>query len=146
MEIVIDADLSDLHPDNTFVIHLVILCCALEYGLGSSKSMSFKKLSYIFDNVIKKNHSAFNAANSLVAWDVEGYFRKSLLMAEANGYLDFISKEGMFSLQINDKGKSLLAEVERSRQFESYISLVKKSKYKETDFKSPSIGCELNEY
>ncbi len=146
MEILIDNDLSDIHPDNTLIIHLVILCCALEYCLGSSKSMSFKKLSYIFDNVIKKNQAAFKATNTIVAWDIEGYFRKSLIMAEAGGYIKFLSKIGAITLQIDNKGRGLITLVEESNRFESYIGLVKKSKYKETDFKSPNIGCDLNEY
>ncbi|MBA6372733.1 hypothetical protein H4J56_15020 [Colwellia sp. BRX8-4] len=146
MEILIDNDLSDLHPDNTFIIHLVILCCGLEYCLGSSKSMTFKKLSYIFDNVVKKNQMAFKASNSIVAWDIEGYFRKSLIMAEAGGYIKFLSKAGAVTLQIDDKGRRLITMVEVNKRFESYISLVKRSKYKETDFKSPNIGCDLNEY
>jgi hypothetical protein len=146
MEILIDSDLRDLYPDNTFLIHLVILCCALEYCLGSSKSMSFKKLSYIFDNVVKKNQTAFKATNSVVAWDIEGYFRKSLIMAEAGGYIQFLSKTGSITLQLGEKGSHLVAMVERNKRFESYIGLVKSSKYKETDFKSPNIGCDLNEY
>ncbi|MFT6128000.1 MAG: hypothetical protein ACJAVA_002497 [Flavobacteriaceae bacterium] len=146
MEILIDNDLSDLHPDNTFIIHLVILCCGLEYCLGASKSMTFKKLSYIFDNVVKKNQMAFKASNSIIAWDIEGYFRKSLIMAEAGGYIKFLSKAGAVTLQIDDKGRRLITMVEVNKRFESYISLVKRSKYKETDFKSPNIGYDLNEY
>ena len=104
------------------------------------------KLSYIFDNVIKKNQAAFKATNTIVAWDIEGYFRKSLIMAEAGGYIKFLSKIGAITLQIDNKGRGLITLVEESNRFESYIGLVKKSKYKETDFKSPNLGCDLNEY
>ncbi len=67
-------------------------------------------------------------------------------MAEAGKYIKFLSKSGAITLQLDDKGKDLATFVERNRQFKSYINLVKDSQYKETDFKSPNIGCDLREY
>lgn len=146
MQIILNEDLKDCQPDSFYVIHLFILCAALKYCLGASKAMSFKKLSYIFDNVLKKDKKSLILKKTLLPWDVEGAFRKTLLLANAESYVEMLSKESMLNVVLTDEGEKFVAEVESKGQLSSYLNLIKIINKKETEFSDFIIGCSLNEY
>ncbi|WP_076417958.1 hypothetical protein [Colwellia sp. UCD-KL20] len=146
MEIVLSDDLQDYQPDSFYIIHLVILCASLKYCLGASKSMSFKKLSYVFDNVLKKEGDHLQLKKTLLPWDIEGYFRKSLILANAENYLELISKNSMLTVVLTDHGEHFVSSVELSGHFLNYIELIKSVRRKETEFSKFNLGCAVNEY
>lgn len=146
MEIILSDDLQDYQPDSSYIVHLVILCASLKYCLGTSKSMSFKKLSYIFDNVLKKEEDRLRIKQTLLPWDIEGYFRKSLILANSENYLELLSKNSMLTVAITDQGENFVNSIEEGGQFSSYVELIKSVKRKETEFSQFNIGCAVNEY
>lgn len=146
MQIVLNEDLKDCRPDTFYVIHLFILCAALKYCLGSSKTMSFKKLSYIFDNVLKKDKECLSLKKTLLPWDIEGAFRKSLLLANSESYIEMLSKGSMLNVVLTDEGDKFIAEIESKGQLSSYLKLIKTINKKETEFSDFKIGCAINEY
>jgi hypothetical protein len=146
MEIILSDDLQDYQPDSFYIVHLVILCASLKYCLGTSKSMTFKKLSYIFDNVLKKEEDRLRIKQTLLPWDIEGYFRKSLILANSENYLELLSKNSMLTIAITDQGENFVNSIEEGGQFSSYVELIKSVKRKETEFSQFNIGCAVNEY
>lgn len=146
MQIILNDDLKDCYPDSFYVIHLFILCAALKYCLGASKTMSFRKLSYIFDNVLKKDKKSLSLKKTLLPWDVEGAFRKSLLLANAESYIEMLSKDSMLNVVLTDEGEEFIAKIESKGQLSSYLKLIKTINRKETEFSDFRIGCALNEY
>lgn len=146
MEVILNEDLKDCHPDSFYVIHLFILCAALKYCLGTSKTMTFKKLSYIFDNVLRKDKESLSLKTTLLPWDIEGAFRKSLLLANSESYIEMLSKDSMLNVVLTDEGKKFIAEVESKGQLSGYLELIKTINKKETEFSDFRIGCALNEY
>jgi len=146
MEIILSDDLQDYQPDSFYIVHLVILCASLKYCLGTSKSMSFKKLSYIFDNVLKKEEDRLRIKQTLLPWDIEGYFRKSLILANSENYLELLSKNSMLTVAITDQGENFVNSIEEGGQFSNYVELIKSVKRKETEFSQFNIGCAVNEY
>ena len=146
MQVILNGDLRDCHPDSFYVVHLFILCASLKYCLGASKSMSFKKLSYIFDNVLKKESESLHVKNMLLPWDIEGAFRKTLLLASAEDYIELLSKDSKLNVVLAKDGEEFVAEIEIRGQFSSYLELIKKINRRETEFSQFNIGCTLNEY
>lgn len=146
MQIILNEDLKDCHPDSFYVIHLFILCAALKYCLGTSKTMSFKKLSYIFDNVLKKNRESLSLKKTFLPWDIEGAFRKSLLLANSESYIEMLSKDSMLNVVLTDEGEKFVAEIESKSQLSGYLNIIKTINKRETEFSNFRIGCALNEY
>ncbi|GEM_PF-3574961 len=146
MEIVLNDDLQDCHPDSFYVIHLIILCASLKYCLGASKSMTFKKLSYIFDNVLKKDNKSLQSKKVLMPWDIEGYFRKSLILANSEGYIELHSKNSMLTVVLSEDGECFLNKIEEHGSFLKYLELIKSVNRKEAEFSQFNIGCAINEY
>lgn len=146
MEILLNDDLQDCQPDSSYYLHLFILCSSVKYCLGTSKSISFTKLSYIFDNVLSRNNEGRDVKNFILPWDLDGYFRKSLVLAHAQEYLSLTNKGGALFVQITDHGEIFLAEMEKEKRFENHLDYIKKTNRKETEFANLSLGCVFNEY
>ncbi|MGI2216093.1 hypothetical protein ACRN94_03665 [Shewanella baltica] len=146
MQIILNENLRDYHPDSFYVIHIFILCATLKYCLGTSKSISFKKLSYVFDNVLKKDNEISSVKKTLLPWDIEGNFRRALLLANAEKCINFLSKGSKINVVLTDIGENLVAEIENRGQLSSYLNIIKKTNIKEADFTHFEIGCSLNEY
>lgn len=147
MKIILNNDLRDYHPDVFFIIHLVILCASLKYCTRRTKGLSFRKLSYLFDNTLKKDIDKLNIKSTFLPWNIEGYFKKALVLAEANDYITLVSNSSsVLHAELAPKGNEFIESIECSKQFEMYIELVKSNTKTETDFKLYEIGCAINEY
>jgi hypothetical protein len=146
MEIVLNEELSDYQPDSFYIVHLVILCSALKYCLGASKSMSFKKLSYLFDKVLKREKQMLRIKQTLFPWDVDGYFRKALILAKSEGYIELLSKSYELTVILTERGDTFVSSVESDGHFSDYIDMLKATKKSEKEFSQITLGCSLNEY
>tara|TARA_R110001583_G_scaffold59030_1_gene175667 strand:- start:2415 stop:2852 length:438 start_codon:yes stop_codon:yes gene_type:complete len=141
IEIQLKSQFLDSAPDNSTLTHLAIICGALKYCLGNAKVMSFIKLAYIFDKTINLEANAFASKITLSSWNIDNDFKKSLIMAESNGFIEFLidksSKEIRMSL--TDKGDVYLSSVETHQAFANYLEYLKEIKIPENRFDNPII-------
>jgi len=142
----LDEDLVSNSPSNSFHLHLVILCGALKYCLGRSNSMSYIKLSYIFENTIALKSDAFKSKLTFRPWRIDGYFRDSIIKAESMGYIKFI-QDAKMGIKISNTtlGNSYLSEIEVLNTFSSYRNYLNKITLNENKLAKPIIRCEINE-
>ena len=138
----LDTDLTVNSPSNFFHLHLMILCGALKYCLGRSNSMSYIKLSYIFENTIALKWDAFKSKLTIRPWRIDGYFRDSIIKAESMGYIQF-KQDAKTGLKISNTilGDTYLIEIESLGAFSSYKSYLNKISLNENRLVKPIIRC-----
>lgn len=125
----------DSAPDNSTLAHLTILCGALKYCLGSAKKMSFIKLAYIFDKTINLEENAFSSKITLSTWNVDSDFKKSLIIAESNGLVNFfIDSNKKVRISLASKGVLYLGYIEDNNIFINYINYLKEINISENRF------------
>jgi hypothetical protein len=146
MEIVFDESFKDIEPDNNSYFHLLIMCLTLKFCLGQSKTMSYIKLSYIFDITIKRKFGSSASTKLIEPWDVGGYFRITLLLANSLNLIKLDSGAKGLSISLTDKGLEYISPVTEDNAFSAYVNFLKTSKFTEKDFLEPTIKCEFNEY
>ncbi|BCD99660.1 hypothetical protein [Marinagarivorans cellulosilyticus] len=141
IEIQLKPQFLDSAPDNSTLTHLAIICGALKHCLGSATTMSFIKLAYIFDKTINLEANAFSSKITLSSWNIDNDFKKSLIMAESNEFIELLidktSKEMKISL--TDKGDIYLISVEKHQAFTNYLEYLKDIKIPENRFNNPII-------
>ncbi|WP_028302370.1 hypothetical protein [Oceanospirillum beijerinckii] len=141
IEIQLKSRFLDCAPDNSTLTHLAIMCGALKYCLGSAKTMSFIKMAYIFDKTINLEANAFSSKITLSSWNIDNDFKKSLIMAESNGFIELIvdkSSKGV-RISLTDKGDMYLGLVEGHKAFSNYLEYLKEVKIPENRFDNPII-------
>ncbi len=122
-------------PTESSFLHLTIICSALKYCLGRSKGLSFIKLAYIFDKTILLDEGAFSSKVTLLPWNISSTYRTSLIMAEANGFIEINSKSsGEMSIGIKDSGLAFISEIEEVGAFSKYIRFLKRANIPENRF------------
>ncbi|RBP84312.1 hypothetical protein EBI01_05905 [Marinomonas rhizomae] len=126
----------DSAPDNSTLTHLAIICGALKYCLGSAKTMSFIKLTYIFDKTLNLEANAFSSKITLSSWNIDNDFKKSLIMAESNGFIELLTDKASKEIRISptDKGDIYLSSVETHQAFVNYLEYLKEIKIPENRF------------
>lgn len=145
----IDIDFSDdlldgMPTDSTF-LHLTIICGALKHCLGTSKTMTFIKLAYIFDKTLNLEEGAFLSKITLSPWLISKVFKKSLIIAAANEYLELNAKEGKeIRISITSKGSYFIEKVERLNAFRAYLDYLKEIKLAENRFDNLKFRSEIN--
>jgi len=140
MEIQLKPQFLDSAPDNSTLTHLAIMCCALKHCLGSAKTMSFIKLAYIFDKAINLEANAFASKITLSSWNIDNDFKKSLIMAESNGFIELlVDKSKGIRISLTDKGNIYLGSVETHQAFLNYLEYLKEIKIPENRFDNPII-------
>jgi len=135
IEIQLNPSFLDGSPSNSTLIHLAIICGALKYCLGNAKTMSFIKLAYIFDKAINLEENAFSSKITLSSWNIDNDFKKSLIIAESNRFIDLLtdnSKE--IKISLTDKGDIYISSVETHQTFKNYLDYLKKIKISENRF------------
>ncbi len=140
IEVELKSKFLDSAPDNSTLAHFVIICGALKHCLGSASTMSFIKLAYIFDKTINLEANAFASKITLSSWNIDNDFKKSLIMAESNDFIELLvdsSKEIRISL--TDKGDIYLSSVEIYQVFANYLEYLKEIKIPENRFDNPII-------
>ena len=140
IEIQLKSQFLDSAPDNSTLTHLVVICGALKYCLGTSKAMSFIKLSYIFDKAINLESNAFSSKITLSSWNIDNDFKKSLIMAENNGFIEIsINTSNEIRISLTDKGDIYLCSVEVNQAFLNYLEYLKEVIIPESRFDNPLI-------
>lgn len=140
IEIELNSRPLDNSPDNSTLTHFAIICGALRYCLGSARSMSFIKLAYIFDKTINLEENAFSSKVTLSAWNIDKDFKKSLILAEANGFLEFNSaNKARVKISISDAGNEYLTSIEKNQVFTKYLKYLKDVKIPENRFNKITI-------
>ncbi|EHJ03306.1 hypothetical protein [Marinobacter manganoxydans] len=122
-------------PAESSFLHLTIVCGALKYCLGRSKGLSFIKLAYIFDKTILLDEGAFSSKVTLLPWNISSIYRTSLIMAEANGFIEINSKSsGEMSINLKGLGFEFISEIEKADAFSKYIRFLKLANIPENRF------------
>jgi len=143
IEIQLNPQFLDSAPDNSTLTHFAIICGALKHCLGNAKTMSFIKLAYIFDKARNLEANAFASKITLSSWNIDNDFKKSLIMAEYNDFIELLidnSKEIRISL--TDKGGIYLRSLETHQAFVNYLEYLKKIKIPENRFDNPVIRSQ----
>jgi hypothetical protein len=146
MEIVIDDDLNDLEPSASVYLQVSILLLVMRYSLGASATMSFIKASYMFDKALRKSFNFSNSNKLIEPWDLDGYFRKALLIANGLGYIDMKTSTEGIKLSLNKSGESFVDVITREGAFVDQVNLLRQNKIFESDFKNINVKCGINEY
>nr|WP_324259396.1 hypothetical protein [Cellvibrio fontiphilus] len=140
IEIQLKSHFFDTAPENSTLTHLAIICGGLTYCLGGAKVMSFIKLAYIFEKTIRLEKNAFSSKITLSSWNIDNDFKKSLILAESNRFIEMlIDSSGEIKISITDSGKAYLNSVEQHDAFKSYLDYLKEIKISESRFKKPII-------
>jgi hypothetical protein len=141
IEIRLKSQFLDSAPGNSTLTHLAIICGALKYCLGSAKSISFIKLVYIFDKTINLEANAFSSKITLAPWNIDNDFKKSLIMAEFNDYIELIPDKSTKELRIflTEKGEVYLSSIETNKVFSRYFEYLKEVRIPENRFHNPTI-------
>ncbi len=140
IEIQLESTFLDSAPDNSSFTHLTIICGALKYCLGSAKTMSFIKLAYIFDNTLKLEKYAFSSKITLSSWNIDSDFKRSLILAEFNKYIELLpDKSNELRVNLTDEGSAYLFSVEKHEAFKNYLHYLMDIKIPENRFQEPII-------
>ncbi len=140
IEIQLKSQFFDGAPENSTLTHLAIICGALTHCLGSAKAMSFIKLAYIFEKTLKLEKNAFSSKITLSTWNIDNDFKKSLILAESNEFIELlIDSSGEIKISVIDKGRTYLNSVEQHDAFKSYLDYLKEINISESRFKKPII-------
>ncbi|CAM3505368.1 hypothetical protein [Parendozoicomonas haliclonae] len=141
IEIQLKSHFLDSAPDNSTLTHLAIICGALKHCLGNAKTMSFIKLTYIFDKTINLKANAFSSKITLLPWTIDNDFKKSLIMAESNHFIELLTDKSSKEIKISltDKGDIYLSSVETHHAFADYLEYLKEIKIPENRFENPII-------
>ena len=89
--------------------------------------MSFIKLSYIFDKTINLETNAFSSKITLSSWNIDNDFKKSLIMASSNEFIELVTDKssGRIVISLTDKGDIYLSSVETYQAFVNYLEYLK---------------------
>lgn len=141
IEINLGSQFLDGAPDNSTITQIAIICGALKYCLGGAKTMSFIKLAYIFDKAINLEVNAFKSKTTLSPWNIDNDFKRSLIIAESNNYIEILPDKSSSGVRISlsDKGDVYLSSVETHRAFVNYLGYLKEIKIPENRFENPII-------
>lgn len=141
IEIRLNSTFLDSAPDNSTLTHLAIICGALKHCLGGAKAMSFIKLSYIFDKTINLETNAFSSKITLSSWNIDNDFKKSLIMASSNEFIELVTDKssGRIVISLTDKGDIYLSSVETYQAFVNYLEYLKEIRISENRFDNPII-------
>lgn len=135
IEIELKSQFLDGAPENSTLTHLAIICGALTYCLGAANTMSFIKLAYIFEKTINLEENAFSSKITLSTWNIDNDFKRSLIMAESNQFIEMlIDKSGEMRLSIIEKGNLYLHALEKHGAFKNYLDYLKEIKISESRF------------
>jgi hypothetical protein len=135
VDIVVSKNIIAPEPIDDLLLRLVILCAALKYCMGNSKSMNFEKLSYLFDTAISRKPSISNISTGKHTWKVTRKFKQALVRAYTVDYISLEKKkDGQMAIKLLDSGQVFLTEIESKHGFESYISYFKKSQMTDINF------------
>lgn len=137
IEIQLNPSFLDGAPSNSTLAHLAIICGALKHCLGGAKAMSFIKLAYIFDKAINLEENAFSSKITLSSWNIDNDFKKSLIIAESNRFIEFLTDNSKgIKISLTDKGDIYLGSVEMHQAFKNYLDYLKEIKITENRFNS----------
>lgn len=147
IKVEIHSDLLSENPLESSYLHLTIICSALKYCLGRSKTMSFIKLAYIFDKTMALESGAFDSKLTLSPWRISLTYKKSLILSEAHDLVELNSKDAKeVRISITDKGLDFVNGVEGLEVFNKYLDYLRDINIAENRFNSMMIRSMPNVY
>lgn len=137
----LEKDFLDESYDDSSYLYLSIICGALKYCLGQASTMSFIKLGYIFDKAIHLEKNAFKSKSTLSTWNISSTFRKFLIMAFKNKFIEIIPKGPELKISLSPEGEEYISEIEALEVFLEHLDYLKNISLPENKFDNFSFRC-----